>query len=951
MKHFTKLLGILFLLTILSCTSVCHKNTCPNETKKECHSTQLILDPDVKIGTLNNGLKYYIRQNQKPENRAVLRLVVNAGSVLEDEDQKGLAHFIEHMAFNGTVHFNKSELVDYLEGIGMKFGAGLNAYTSFDETVYMLQVPMDDPEAIQSAFQILEDWAHGILFEEEEIDKERGVIKEEWRLGQGAWKRMWNQHAPKLLNNSMYSKRLPIGDVAVIDTAHYETFHRFYNDWYRPDLMAVVAVGDFNADDIEQLVHKHFEGIPVKDSPRERIEFEIPDHEETIVAIASDPEATRTNVNVYFKRPVEKVKTEDAYRQWILERLYSGMINARFSETTKTPNSPFMYAYSYTSNIVKTKSAHVLMAGVKEVGILDGLKALLTEAERIDRFGFTSSELERQKMEIMRSIEQAYDERDKTESKLYAGEYVRHYLQEEPIPGIEQELALYQKYLPSIHVDEINQMNPRMLSQENRVITVGAPEKDGLTLPTEEELLSQFQLVKEIDILPYTDVVSNEPLVAEYPKPAEIVSTKIYEDIGVETLTLTNGIHVILKQTQFKNDEVLFNAFSQGGTSLIDDEDFASGDAAADLIETGGLGTLSQIELEKKLTGKVVSVSPYINQLYEGLSGSASPKDLETMFQLIYLYFTSPRMDEEAFTATLSRWRGYLENRSSRPESAFQDTIQVTMAQHHLRERPWDLDFLQEIDPKKAYAFYQDRYLDAGDFTFTFVGNYDSNVIIPLVQTWLGGLPTNQRKESWVDHDIQYPIGAINKSVFKGVDEKSMTQMMFTGPFEWSNKNNYLLQSMVQAFQIKLREILREELGGVYGVGVWPSISHYPDEEYKITISFGCAPDRVDELTNAVYDQIDSLMTLGTTDKYLNKVKETQKRERETSLLENNYWLRKLTYMSKHEVDFSLFDIFNDYVEDLSLSDIQKTAKTYFDTENVVQITLYPEDRANKEDN
>jgi len=944
MKNILRIMGLLFVLTVISCSNLCHKKTCKEDAKSCTVETQLPIDPEVKIGTLSNGLKYYIRQNQKPENRASLRLVVNAGSVLEDEDQKGLAHFIEHMAFNGTANFNKSELVDYLEGIGMKFGAGLNAYTSFDETVYQLQVPMDDPEAIQKAFQILEDWGHNISFEEEEIDKERGVIKEEWRLGQGAWKRMWNKMAPTLFNGSMYSKRLPIGDPAVIDTAYYDTFKRFYKDWYRPDLMAVVAVGDFNPETIEELIHKHFNNLTVNDTPRSRNTFSVPDHQETLVSAVSDLEATRTNVSVYFKQPVKQVESEEGYRRVILERLYSAMMNARFDEIRQKPDSPFMYAYSYKTDIVSTKSAHILMAGVKETGIVDGLKALLTETERIERFGFTPSELERQKSEMLRSMEKAFDERDKTESDRYVGEYIGHYLKNEPIPGIEFELGLYKKYLPGIQVEEINQLNAEMIPPENRVISVQAPEKKSLTLPSDEELLNQFQIVKNIELEPYTETVSDEPLVSEIPTPSPILSSEIVDELDVEKITLANGIVVLLKPTKFKNDEVLFTAFSEGGTSLSEDKEFISSDASANLIEISGLGEFNQIELEKKLAGKVLSVSPYISQLYEGVSGSASPKDLETMFQLIYLYFTSPRMDEDAFNATLSRWRGYFENRSSRPESAFQDTIQVTMTNYHHRGRPWSLEILDEIDLEKAFSFYTDRFMNAGDFTFAFVGNFDPNAIKPLLQTWIGGLPTTQRVETWTDHDIDYPIGKINKSIFKGVDEKSMTQMAFTGPFEWSRENIYSLESMVQAFRIKLREILREELGGVYGVGVWTSINHYPEERYKISISFGCAPDRVEELTNAVYDQIDSLMTVGTTDKYLNKVKETQKRDRETSLQENDYWLKQLSFMAKHNLDFSTFLLFDEYVERLSLIDIQNAANIYFKTDNVVQVTLYPED-------
>ncbi len=943
MKHITLIFGTIFLLTIMSCTGLCHKKSCCEESAEPSAGTVLPIDPNVKIGTLSNGLRYYIRENHKPENRAVLRLAVNAGSILEDEDQKGLAHFVEHMAFNGSTHFNKSELVDYLEGIGMRFGADLNAHTSFDETVYKLQVPMDDPEVIKKAFQILEDWAHGVAFEEEEIDKERGVIKEEWRLGQGAGMRMWNKHAPILFNNSMYSKRLPIGDIAIVDTAHYETLRRFYKDWYRPDLMAVVAVGDFDSAVIEEYIKNYFEKIPEVKKPRERKIFSVPDHEKTFVSIASDPEATRTKVTVYFKKPVRNEQTKENYRHNILENLYSGMINARFDEITKKPDAPFMYAYSFTNNIALSKSAHVLLAGVKEDGITDGLKTILMEAERVALFGFTQTELDRQKTEFMRRIERAYNERDKTESKRYVNEYVRNYLEGESIPGIEHELELYKNILPNIQLLDINQMSAEMLPGGNRVVTVSAPEKESLILPGDEELLSLFAEVKTMDITPYIDAVSDEPLVKTIPTPSKIESAELLRDIDVEKIILSNGVTILLKPTKFKNDEILFTSFSPGGKSKIADEGYASADAAADLIENFGIGGFTQIELEKKLAGKVVSVSPYIDGLFEGISGSASPKDIETMFQLIYLYFTAPRMDENAFEATLSRWRGFLENRSSRPESAYRDTIQVTMAQYHHRERPWTLDFLDEIDLETAYTFYKDRFKDAGDFTFFFVGNFEPDAIKPFLQTWLGGLPTNLRKETWVDNNINPPVGRINKSVIKGMDPKSMTQIIFTGPFEWSRENRYELNSMAHAFRIKLREVLREDMGGVYGVGVRASTDHYPDEDYRLTVTFGCAPERVDELTEAVFEQIDSLMAAGTTEKYLNKVKETQRRERETSLKENKFWLRQLSSSSIHNQDLSNILQFETLVNTLTLDIIQQAANQYFGTENIVQVTLYPE--------
>ena len=939
-----KLQLILFALVLSACTtpktggSVQQvKSTAPTMDE------QLPVDPKVKIGELENGLRYYIRENQKPQKRAVLWLAVNAGSVLEDDNQQGLAHLVEHMAFNGTKHFEKQELVDYLESIGTKFGPDLNAHTSFDETVYKLQVPSDSTDYILSGLQILEDWAHGLLLDENEIDKERGVVTEEWRTRQGAGARMWNKIVPILFNNSQYAKRLPIGQVAVIDTAHYETIKKFYQDWYRPDLMALIAVGDFDSNWIEELIKTYFSRIPVKDNPRERIVYPVPDHQETLIAIATDPEASGTRISINYKHPLARQYTEEDYRDMIIQNLYTGMLNKRLEELTKLPDPPMMYGYSYFRNMTLSKASYVLGAAVREDRIHTGLATLLTEAERVRRHGFTSTELDRQKMEVLRRIEKSYEERDKTESKTYVREYVRNFLEEEPISGIEYELELYRHFIPEIAIEEINNLAKKWVTDHNRVVTVYAPEKEGLTIPTEDELLAVFSEIKSIEIEPYVDKVSDEPLVAIQPEPSQILNVEILEDIGVEIWTLTNGIRVILKSTDFKNDEILFYAYSPGGTSLAPTESYVPASTADWIISDSGLGPFSQIELQKKLAGKIINVSPYLSDLYEGLSGSVSPKDMETLFQIIYLYFTAPRRDETAFQAVLERGKGFLENRSARPESAFEDTVKVTMAQYHPRQRPWSLQLLNEMELDKSFSFYQDRFADASDFTFFFVGNFDRKAIAPRILTYLGGLPTINRKETWKNTGIDPPRGVMEKHVYRGMEEKSITRIIFSGNFEWSRENRYTLQSMAKAFQIKLREVLREDMSGVYGVGVRAKPKHYPEGEYTMSISFGCAPDRVEELTNAVFQQIDSLKTTGLTDKYLTKVKEKQRRERETNLKENRFWLNVLKTYDMHNEDFLAILEYEKLIEELSLGNIQKAANQYFNVENYVQITLYPE--------
>ena len=662
----------------------------PKSTSTDDPLAQVLpIDPQVKTGTLANGFRYVIRKNIKPENRAELRLVVNVGSVLEDEDQQGLAHFAEHMAFNGTKNFAKQELVDYLEGIGMRFGPDLNAYTSFDETVYMLQVPMDSTQVVEKAFQILEDWAHQVSFEPEEIDKERGVVVEEWRLGQGADRRMFDEQVPILLKDSRYAERLPIGQKAVLDTFRHAALLRFYKTWYRPDLMGFIAVGDFEPAYMESLTKVYFSRMPKAEKPRARELFPVPGHEETLFAIASDPEASNNVVSIYTKQDVRDQSTAGAYRRSIIESLYHRMLNQRLGELTKLPEPPFLGAGSSQGRWLRTKEFVSLGAAVQNNGFDAGLEALLTEAERVRQHGFTRSELSRTKKEMLRGMEQAFRERDKQQSRGFAGEYVRHLLVDESIPGIEKEYEMYKQYMPTIALEEVNALASEWNNGHNRVITVDAPEREGVAVPTEEELLRVFARVEGKEIAPYVEDVSDAPLVDNLPAPGAIVARDSIPELGVALWTLSNGVRVQLKATDFKNDEILFSSHSPGGHSLVDDADYIAAATASSVVREGGVGQFDQIELGKKLAGKVVGVSPSIGSLQEGISGSASPEDVETMFELIYAYFTAPRADSTAFQALKKRVEGSIENRNARPETAFGDTVQVTLASYHHRARPW----------------------------------------------------------------------------------------------------------------------------------------------------------------------------------------------------------------------------------------------------------------------
>ena len=943
MKYAMRLPVLLCLTLIGACAS--SQKAVPPQAPAPPPAPKMPVDPNLTLGRLQNGIRYIIRENKRPENRAELRLVVNAGSILEDEDQKGLAHFVEHMAFNGTRNFPKQDLVDYLESIGMRFGPDLNAYTSFDETVYMLQVPTDSAQVVTQAFRILEDWASGVLFESEEIDKERGVVIEEWRLGQGAGARLRDKQFPILLKGSRYAERLPIGKKAVLDTFKHEAAKRFYRDWYRPDLMAVIAVGDFETEWIEGLIQEHFARIPPASQPRRRTLYPVPGHEETLFAIATDPEATRTNISIYYKQPLREQNSAEAYRQNIVESLYNRMLNARLHELTKKPDAPYMFAFSSQGRFIRTREFYALGAGVREGGIQRGLEAVLTEARRVRLHGFTQSELDREKTEALRSMERSNAERDKVRSRSFASEYIRHFLTDEPIPGIEYEYKMYQEVVPGIELAEVNRLAGEWITDRDRVVLVDGPEKQDAPMPSEEDLTAVIARVKEKEIEPYEDAVSGHPLIETPPQPAEIVAQKEIAELGVTEWTLANGVRVVLKPTDFKNDEVLFTAFSPGGHGLVTDQDYLAAATASSVIQEGGLGTFDAIGLQKKLAGKVVSVSPWIQELREGVQGSASLKDLETMFQLIYLTFTAPRKDPEAFLAYVQRIRGSLENRSASPATAFADTIQVTMSQYHHRARVWSEALLEELNLERSLEIYKDRFADASDFMFFFVGNIDPDRIRPLVKTYLGGLPATRRKETWRDVGIRPPRGVIEKTVHKGLEPKSNNRIVFTGPFEWSRRNSYNLGAVIHVLRIKLREVLREEMGGTYGVGVGVSTSLYPEQRYSIRIGFGCAPDSVEQLTRAVFAQIDSLKRFGAADPYIEKVQEADRRGREAALKENGFWRRTLSSNYWLGLDPVSVLAYDDLVNGLTSDIIREAAQKHFDTGNYARFVLYPEEK------
>jgi zinc protease len=934
MKNFNVLLSIVLWAIVSS--GIFAQNTDPDKP--------IPPDPNIRIGRLDNGLTYYIKQNKKPERRMELRLAINAGSICEADNQQGLAHFCEHMCFNGTKNFPSNKMVDMLEEMGVKFGAELNASTSFDQTVYMLKVPTDSILWINRGFQVVEDWAHQVSLDDVEIDKERGVITEEWRLGLGADDRMMAKYIPVILKGSKYAERLPIGKIDIIKSFPYDTLRAFYKSWYRPDLMAVVIVGDIDPALAESKVKEYFGRIPKAVNPPARIEMPVPDNIEPLISVVTDKEASGFDATIFFKHPKSDNITYGDYRNSLIRTLYTGMLNNRLQEIAHKPDAPFLYAGTgYGPFIGRSVDVYSLTAGAKENQIGNSIDVLLTENERVRQFGFTATELEREKKDLLSNYEKAAKEADKTESGSYADEYVSSFLNRECIPGIQREYEITKGYLPDITLEEINKMGKSWTTDENMVAMITAQEKQGIKVPTVEEVKDIIKAVKSKKITAYVDTVSDLPLLAAVPVATTVVKRTEDKKFGYTELTFGNGVHMILKPTDFKNDEIVLSAYSPGGTSLYPDSDIMSANLATSIITQGGLGDYDYTGLQKKLSGNTARLSPYIGELTEGVSGASSPKDLETMLQLNYLYFTKIRRDETAYNAFISRIRNMIKPMRANPQVIFQDTLSkiISLNSPRVIALPSDAQ-INEINLDRSISIFKDRFADASDFTYIMAGNFKVDEVVPLLEKYIGGLPSINRKETWKDVTPGFPKGLLNVDVPKNSEPQSSVAMVWKGDFKWKVKDRQCFSMLMNILTIKCRESMREDQGGVYGVSINGSASKYPRPIFTIQSTWGCSPENITKLSATVLDEMEKIKKDGPAEIDLNKVKETLIRDRETKMKENGLWLSVLQNHLLLGDNILTLDEYKASINSISGSDIKAIANKYLDTRDYVQVELTP---------
>ena len=928
-----------FLITLIAFLFVQEGFTQVNLTGK------IPVDPKVKIGKLPNGLTYYIRQNKKPENKVELRLVVNAGSILEDADQQGLAHFTEHMAFNGSRHFKKNELVSFLQSIGVQFGADLNASTSFDETIYILPIPLTDPNNLRKGFTVLQDWASGLSFDPDQIDGERGVVLEESRLGKGAEDRMFRKIYPIQYAGSKYAARLPIGKDSIVKNAKYEVVKRFYKQYYRPDLQAVIIVGDINVEETEKLVKEYFGALKNPATERPRIYEKVPERQQSAAIVATDKEATNFSVEVDYPITPSKVQVTVAdYRESLVKELFTSLLNQRLHELTQSSRPPFLFAATGYNSLARGYEGFEAYAVAAKAGPDTALNALLTEVERAKKFGFTPGELDRGKKQMLAAFEQLYNNREKTESGNFVDEYIRSFLSKEPIPGIAKEYDYYKTLLPGIKLEEVNALANALKKNEHIFVSLEGPSTSAEKLPDNKALLAEAENALHANVNPYVEKTVAAELLKTKPTPGIIVSEKQTLK-GVTEIVFANGVKAVLKPTDFKNDEIIMTSFHKGGTAKYGVEDKFNANYASTIVQQMGAGDFSPTDLHNYLAGKTVAAGPSLAALSAGISGHSSIRDFETLLQLTYLYMTSPRKDESLFNGWKDKQKSQMQFALADPQTAFVDTFYKVLFQNNplgpiAVPRP---EIFDQINLDRSLAIYSEQFGDANDFHFIFVGSFDIEKIKPLLATYLGSLPSQGKPASYVDNGLRRLKGD-NQFVFKkGTEQKSLIIGVYSGEIGYTDDLALKADALKEVLNIKIIEDLREKLSAIYGGGIYGGLNKLPYNNYAYILQLPCGPENVDKLVKAAAEEIDSVKKFGINNSYLEKVKKTWIEQYKVQVKENSYWSARLQSIYFQNDDLQRIYDYERLVNAITTDDLKSTANLLFNGQNVLQAILEPE--------
>lgn len=901
------------------------------------------LDTAVRTGKLSNGFTYYIRKNNEPAKRAFFYLANKVGSILEDDDQQGLAHFLEHMNFNGTTHFPKNELIDYLQKAGVRFGADLNAFTSFDETVYQLPIPTSDPKMVSRGLDIMRDWAQEALLETDDIDKERGVIIEEKRLRQGLSERIQEQTLPITLNNARYVRRSPIGIDSILLHFPAATLRRFYHDWYRPNLQALIVVGDVDVDKVEQQIRKQFADLknPVNEKPRP--EYTIPLTGKNQFLTITDKELSATALEMTVKHKEEKMKTTTDYLNAVKRSFFNQLLSARIGELSQKPNPPFLGVQAGIGGLMGGLDQFSFSVTAKPGKLAEAFTAGWSVIEQVKRAGFTESELDRAKVAYLTNLEKSAKEKNKTSSESYVKEYQSLFLQESPSPGFDWEYNFLKKEIPGITLDDLKAVASEYIKDTNRDIFIVAPDKEKGNLPDSAAVTTWFKTVANSALEQYKDNVTDRALLKQLPVPGKVVAQKKYPSLGIEQLTLSNGVKVWLKPTTYKNDVVQFMSFAPGGINKYSNEDYPTASSAAGIIGGSGLADMSPLQLSKILNGKSASAGAYISARTQGVGGASTLGDLETALQLVYLRFTAPRKDTVLFENAMAQAREQITNRYNDPGNVFKDTVGAVLSGYNYRTSPGTLARIDSISLEKAYEVYRDRFADASQANFVFVGNFNTDSIRPLLEQYLGALPSLNKKEKAVKIPLHAPTGQLVKTVTKGHDNKATVLMVYNGDCTYNTDNKVQLQALSEILQYRLLTSLRENAGEVYTPSVQGSMAKEPDQRFAINVSFGCAPEHVDHLVGLVQQDILHLQENGATADEVQKFKAGFQKVYEVQSESNEFWLQFISGKVQSNEELKELPNVEKQLNKVNGATVKAAAKTYLSGKNVFRFVALPE--------
>lgn len=904
------------------------------------------VDPDIRIGKLENGLTYYIRHNEEPKERASFYIIQNVGAILEEDNQNGLAHFLEHMAFNGTKHFPGKGIINTLEKHGVAFGRNINAYTSTDQTVYNLSdVPVTHPGLVDTCLLVLNDWSDFLLLTEEEINLERGVISEEWRTRRNAGFRMQKKIYPFLFKDSKYAVRDVIGDLDVIKNFKPETLRKFYDDWYRTDLQAIAVVGDINVDEVEGKIKTLFGAIPAEVNPPERFKAEIPPHKETLFALATDPEAPTYQVSIYIKHPGTDPKDKNLmyYRNQIGNMLFNTIMGDRINELLQKGEPPFISGAIQYGDLIRGYDIMAIVANAHPDKTDQALRSIYTEALRVSRHGITYAELERAKSNLLTKTESRWKQKDKIRNDQYINDIVNHYLTNEPLTSIDFDWEALQQLLPTISAEELSAKAKQWIAEENRVIIVMGPEGENVKLINEAEALAILKEVDAAEIEPYAEEAVATSLIDKELKGSPIVATKMLPEMKATEWTLGNNAKVVYRFADFQKDNVLLQAVSPGGTSLYTPSELASGMMVSDFIGNFGVGSFDAITLKKMLTGKNVRLNTGLSGLFETFNGSSSPKDFETLLQLLYLQFEEPRFDAEAYEALKSRYVAMVTNMAKNPQKTMSDSLQLILSNYSPRTKLLTPALFEEMSLEQMEKIYRDRFADAGDFTFFIVGNLDEATVKPLVEKYIGSLTDKPRTETWKDHNEGMPDGKTVKEIPISLETKKATVVVvYNNETPWNPKSNMAMTVVKDVLRLRYTEEIREKEGGTYGVSVAAQSDKYPKNEKTLQMSFDTDPDKAAHLKSIVYREIGKLAKQGPTAEELDKVIKNILKDREQAKPNNGYWMTVLTDYYQNGVNFDLTTNYEDIVNNMTIKEVKKFAKKYFAKPDVADVVFVP---------